>query len=166
MTDRAGGGFCWAREGKARLVRILRLKAPELAHGHRGLRKEGFIKGGENMPNFGHFCRLTDVPNGRENLYMFILAANTHSTVWYSHFLLHLPEGSQGSLCDMWLLWKEAIGGNRKRITSYTSHVSMKGRELLPHLFWKNMGGLLPASLCLPHLLSPKSQSWLIWEVN
>lgn len=34
----------------------LRLKAPELAHGHRGLRKNRFIKRGENMSKFGHFA--------------------------------------------------------------------------------------------------------------
>lgn len=46
--------MCWAWEGRARLVGPLRLEAPELAHGLRGLRKRGLIKRGKNMPSFGH----------------------------------------------------------------------------------------------------------------
>ena len=32
----------------------LRLEAPELAHGLRGLRKKGLIKRGKSMPSSGH----------------------------------------------------------------------------------------------------------------
>lgn len=110
---------------------------------------------------FRPLCRLTRVLNGSN--FLAITRKIFTCCFWLptcsSEFLFPAPfdQGSPSSSCDIWSLEEEAIGGNCWAITSCSSPVSIKGREL-PHLSrGKSTGGTLQL-LSAPHLLFPKSQ--------
>ena len=136
--SRAGGGrLCWAWEGRARLVGPLRLEAPELATWPERLEEKRTDQERQEYAELWALCRLTRVPDDNDFLAITwkIFAYCCWLPTCHSAFLFPaaFDEGPPSSFCDIWSLEEEAIGGNCWVITSYSSPVSRKGREL-PHL--------------------------------
>lgn len=111
-------------------------------------------------------CRLTRVPDDNDFLAITwkIFAYCCWLPTCHSAFLFPaaFDEGPPSSFCDIWSLEEEAIGGNCWVITSYSSPVSRKGREL-PHLSREQGRRGTLQLLSTPNLLFKSQEDRLTW---